>query len=63
MLYCYCILVYWSVGAIQYAHLYAAYLNSNELAPLETNVIKSHDLELRQDCRGIIPTSFSTKNA
>ena len=46
-----------------YAHLYAAYLNSNELAPLETNVVKSHDLELRQDCRGIIPTSFSTKNA
>ena len=32
---------------MQYAHLCAAYL--------ETDVIKSHDLELRQDCWGIIP--------
>ena len=28
---------------MQYAHLYPAYVNSNGLAPLETNVIKSHD--------------------
>ena len=47
---------------MQYAHLYTAYVNSNELAPLETNVIKSHDLELRQDCRGIIPHHFPQKN-
>lgn len=46
---------------MQYAHLYPAYVNSNGLAPLETNVIKSHDLELRQDCRGIIPHHFPQK--